>query len=148
MVHAAQRIVFDIRRDLLAHIQTLPLSWFDSRRSGDIMSFFTNDVDTVSEALNNSFANMVQALIQTVGTVALLLALNWRLTLITLGCDALIVLYVRFSGRRSKRYFSRQQESLGLLDGYIEEMTSGQKMILGGRRIYGVDGISVGYDIL
>ena len=129
MVHAAQRIVFDIRRDLLAHIQTLPLSWFDSRRSGDIMSFFTNDVDTVSEALNNSFANMVQALIQTVGTVALLLALNWRLTLITLGCDALIVLYVRFSGRRSKRYFSRQQESLGLLDGYIEEMTSGQKVI-------------------
>ena len=129
MVHAAQRIVFDIRRDLLAHIQTLPLSWFDSRRSGDIMSFFTNDVDTVSEALNNSFANMVQALIQTVGTVALLLALNWRLTLITLVCDALIVLYVRFSGRRSKRYFSRQQESLGLLDGYIEEMTSGQKVI-------------------
>ena len=129
MVHAAQRIVFDIRRDLLAHIQTLSLSWFDSRRSGDIMSFFTNDVDTVSEALNNSFANMVQALIQTVGTVALLLALNWRLTLITLGCDALIVLYVRFSGRRSKRYFSRQQESLGLLDGYIEEMTSGQKVI-------------------
>lgn len=129
MVRAAQRIVFDIRRDLLAHIQTLPLSWFDSRRSGDIMSFFTNDVDTVSEALNNSFANMVQALIQTVGTVALLLALNWRLTLITLGCDALIVLYVRFSGRRSKRYFSRQQESLGLLDGYIEEMTSGQKVI-------------------
>ena len=87
------------------------------------------DVDTVSEALNNSFANIVQALIQTVGTVALLLALNWRLTLITLGCDALIVLYVRFSGRRSKRYFSRQQESLGLLDGYIEEMTSGQKVI-------------------
>lgn len=129
MVRAAQRIVFDIRRDLLVHIQTLPLSWFDSRRSGDIMSFFTNDVDTVSEALNNSFANMVQALIQTVGTVALLLALNWRLTLITLGCDALIVLYVRFSGRRSKRYFSRQQESLGLLDGYIEEMTSGQKVI-------------------
>ena len=56
MVRAAQRVVSDIRRDLFAHIQTLPLSYFDSTRSGDIMSFFTNDVDTVSEALNNSFA--------------------------------------------------------------------------------------------
>lgn len=66
MVRAAQRVVSDIRRDLFAHIQMLPLSYFDSTRSGDIMSFFTNDVDTVSEALNNSFANVIQASIQMV----------------------------------------------------------------------------------
>ena len=64
MVRAAQRVVSDIRRDLFAHIQMLPLSYFDSTRSGDIMSFFTNDVDTVSEALNNSFANVIQAAIR------------------------------------------------------------------------------------
>lgn len=129
MVRAAQRVVSDIRRDLFAHIQTLPLSYFDSTRSGDIMSFFTNDVDTVSEALNNSFANVIQASIQMVGTTAMLLILNWQLTIITLVCDVAIVLYARYSGMRSKRFFAAQQASLGDLDGYVEEMVSGQKVI-------------------
>ncbi|MDY5271261.1 ABC transporter ATP-binding protein [Tractidigestivibacter sp.] len=129
MVRAAQRMVFDIRRDLFEHIETLPLSWFDRTRNGDVMSYFTNDVDTISETLNNGFANMVQAAIQTVGTIALLLVLDWRLTLITLACDAVIVLYVRFSGRRSKRLFSQQQRTLGALDGYVEEMIAGQKVV-------------------
>ena len=129
MVRAAQRVVSDIRRDLFAHIQTLPLSYFDSTRSGDIMSFFTNDVDTVSEALNNSFANVIQASIQVVGTTAMLIILNWQLTIITLVCDAAIVLYARYSGMRSKRFFAAQQASLGDLDGYVEEMVSGQKVI-------------------
>ena len=129
MVRAAQRVVSDIRRDLFAHIQTLPLSYFDSTRSGDIMSFFTNDVDTVSEALNNSFANVIQAAIQVVGTTAMLIILNWQLTIITLACDVAIVLYARYSGARSKRFFAAQQASLGDLDGYIEEMVSGQKVI-------------------
>ena len=129
MVRAAQRVVFDIRRDLLRHIETLPLSWFDRTRNGDVMSYFTNDVDTISEALNNGFANMVQAAIQTVGTIVLLVVLDWRLTLITLACDAIIVAYVRFSGRRSKRLFSQQQRTLGALDGYVEEMIAGQKVV-------------------
>ncbi len=129
MVRAAQRVVFDIRRDLLGHIETLPLSWFDRTRNGDVMSYFTNDVDTISEALNNGFANMVQAAIQTVGTIVLLVVLDWRLTLITLACDAIIVAYVRFSGRRSKRLFSQQQRTLGALDGYVEEMIVGQKVV-------------------
>lgn len=129
MVRAAQRVVFDIRRDLLGHIETLPLSWFDRTRNGDVMSYFTNDADTISEALNNGFANMVQAAIQTVGTIVLLVVLDWRLTLITLACDAIIVAYVRFSGRRSKRLFSQQQRTLGALDGYVEEMIAGQKVV-------------------
>ena len=76
MVHAAQKVVLDIRRDLFDHILGLPLSFFDSTRHGDVMSYFTNDVDTVSEALNNSFAGAVQALIQTVGTLVLLVVLD------------------------------------------------------------------------
>ena len=129
MVRAAQRVVSDIRRDLFAHIQTLPLSYFDGTRSGDIMSFFTNDVDTVSEALNNSFANVIQAAIQVVGTTAMLIILNWQLTIITLVCDVAIVMYVRYSGARSKKFFAAQQASLGDLDGYVEEMISGQKVV-------------------
>ena len=129
MVRAAQKVVFDIRRDLFEHILRLPLSFFDSTRHGDVMSYFTNDVDTVSEALNNSFAGAVQALIQTVGTFTLLVVLDWRLTLVTLVCDVVVVAYVRHASHRSRRYFKAQQETLGALDGYIEEMVAGQKVV-------------------
>ena len=129
MVRAAQRVVFDLRRDLFTHIQSLPLSFFDRTRSGDVMSYFTNDVDTISEALNNSFANVIQAAIQVVGTITLLIVLDWRLTLITLAFDALLVLYVRFSGKRSSRYYKAQQATLGVLDGYVQEMAAGQKVV-------------------
>ena len=63
MVKAAQQVLFDIRRDLFAHLQTLPLKFFDTNRHGDVMSYFTNDVDTISDALNNSFTMMIQSFI-------------------------------------------------------------------------------------
>ena len=129
MVRAAQRVVFAIRRDLFSKIVRLPLTFFDSQRHGDVMSYFTNDVDTVSEALNNSFANAVQALIQAVGTLTLLFVLDWRLTLITVGFDVVIALYVRFSGTRSHRHFAAQQQTLGAVNGYVEEMMAGQKVV-------------------
>lgn len=128
MVNMAQKVLFDIRRDLFAHIQTLPLRFFDTRRHGDVMSYFTNDVDTVSDALNNSFAMVIQSFIQIVGTLAMLFVLNWRLSLLVVGYAAMFW-YIRYSGARSKAYFTRQQASLGELDGYMEEMVSGQKVV-------------------
>lgn len=77
MVKAAQRVLFDIRRDLFSHLQTLPLRFFDTRRHGDVMSYFTNDVDTISDALNNSFAMVIQSFIQMAGTLLILFILNW-----------------------------------------------------------------------
>ena len=129
MVKMAQRSLFDIRRDLFAHLQTLPLSWFDSRSRGDVMSYFTNDVDTIADALNNSFAMVIQSFIQMSGTLALLFVLNWRLSLIVAVCYAAMFLYIRFSGKRSKMYYNRQQACLGDLDGYIEELVNGQKVV-------------------
>ena len=129
MVRAAQRVVYDLRHDLFDHIQTLPLSFFDRVRSGDVMSYFTNDVDTISEALNNSFANVIQAAIQVVGTTILLIMLDWRLTLITLACDLGLVLFTRLAGKRSSVYFKAQQQTLGVLDGYVQEMAAGQKVV-------------------
>ena len=129
MVKAAQKILYDIRRDLFAHLQTLPLRFFDTRRHGDIMSYFTNDVDTISDALNNSFAMVIQSFIQVVGTMVVLFILNWRLSLIVAVCYGLMFLYIRFSGRHSKAYYARQQASLGDLDGYIEEIMAGQKVV-------------------
>ena len=129
MVKAAQKVLFDIRRDLFAHLQKLPLRFFDARRHGDVMSYFTNDVDTISDALNNSFAMVIQSFIQVVGTLTMLFILNWRLTLVVTVCYAVMFLYIRFSGKRSKAYYRTQQGALGDLDGYIEEMVAGQKAV-------------------
>lgn len=129
MVKAAQKVLCDIRRDLFSHLQKLPLEFFDSRRHGDIMSYFTNDVDTISDALNNSFAMIIQSFIQMTGTLLVLFILSWRLSLVVAVCYVLMFLYIRFSGRRSKKYYTKQQECLGDLDGYVEEMVNGQKVV-------------------
>lgn len=129
MVRAAQKILYDIRRDLFAHMQKLPLRFFDTHRHGDVMSYYTNDVDTISDALNNSFAMVIQSFIQMVGTIVLLFVLNWQLSLIVLVCYIAMFLYIQYSGKRSKAYYSRQQAALGELDGYIEEMVNGQKVV-------------------
>lgn len=129
MVKAAQQVVFDIRRDLFEHVQTLPLQFFDSRRHGDIMSLFTNDIDTMADALNNSFAMVIQSFIQIVGTLTLLYILNWRFSLIVTVCYGIMFWYIKFSGKRSKGYYTKQQNSLGELNGYIEELITGQKVV-------------------
>ena len=129
MVKAAQKVLYDIRRDLFAHLQKLPLRFFDTRRHGDVMSYFTNDVDTISDALNNSFAMVIQSFIQVAGTLTMLFILNWRLTLVVAVCYVVMFLYIRFSGKRSKAYYNKQQRALGDLDGYIEEMVAGQKVV-------------------
>ena len=129
MVYAAQKVLYDIRRDLFAHIQTLPLKYFDTRNRGDIMSLFTNDVDTVAEAMNNSFAMVIQSFIQIVGTLVLIFVLNWQLSLLVVVGYAAMFAYIRYSTKRSRGYFQRQQRVLGELDGYIEEMVTGQKVV-------------------
>ena len=129
MVKAAQQVVFDIRRDLFAHMQTLPLRFFDQKRHGDIMSLFTNDIDTIADALNNSFAMAIQSFIQMIGTLVILYILNWKLSLIVTVCYGIMFWYMKFSGAKSKVFYAKQQQSLGGLDGYIEEMVSGQKVV-------------------
>ena len=129
MVRAAQKVLCDIRRDLYGHLQKLSLEYFDSQRKGDLMSLFTNDVDTISDALNNSFAVIIQSFVQIVGTLAILFFLNWRLSLLVILGYLAMFLYIRYSTKQSKKYYDRHQAYLGELDGYIEEMAAGQKVV-------------------
>ena len=129
MVYAAQKVLYDIRRDLFAHIQSLPLRFFDTQLHGDIMSYFTNDVDTVSDALNNSFAMTIQSFIQIVGTLTLLFILNWRLSLIVVVGYAAMFLYIRFSAGRSTSYYTTQQAALGTSTATLKRWSSGQKVV-------------------
>ena len=119
MVKAAQKIIYDIRRDLFHTMEKLPLGYFDSHP----------DVDTISDALNNSFAMIIQSFIQVVGTLTILFILNWQLSFLVVLGYASMFLYIRYSGKKSTYYFNHQQQYLGELNGYIEEMIRGQKVV-------------------
>ena len=128
MVHISQQVVSEIRSDLFVHTQRLPLTYFDAHTHGELMSRFTNDVDTISEALNSSFAMMIQSFITITGTLTMLLILSFKLSLIVMVFLALMILFIRFNGRRSKKYFVQQQKYLGSINGFVEEMVAGQKV--------------------
>ena len=129
MVHVAQRTVAAIRQDLFDHLQALPISYYDRHQSGDLMSRFTNDIDTVSEMLNSSFASIISNVLTFLGTVLMMIVLNPWLTLITFAFLGLMGLVVKTVGGRSRVNFQRQQKALGAMNGYIEEMIEGQKVI-------------------
>ena len=128
MVHTSQTVVKEIRADLFSHVQKLPLKYFDAHTHGELMSRFTNDVDTISEALNNSFAMLIQSFITVSGTIIMLLVLDARLSLIVFFFLFLMALYIRHNGKLSKKYFSEQQAHLGSINGFVEEMVAGQKV--------------------
>lgn len=129
MVVLAQKIVEEIRNDLFRKMQKLPLSYFDAQTHGELMSRFTNDIDTISDALNNSFAMVVQSFVVTVGTFVVLIVLNVWLSVIVLLTFFCMFLFLRYSGKRSKAYYDRQQKFLGSLDSFVEETVAGQKVV-------------------
>ena len=129
MVHVAQHTVAALRQDLFNRLQQLPVSYYDRHQSGDLMSRFTNDIDTVSEMLNSSFASIISNVLTFVGTVVMMIVLNPWLTLITFLFLGLMGVVVKTIGGRSRTNFQRQQAALGAMNGYIEEMIEGQKVI-------------------
>ncbi len=128
MVITCQKIVGRIRKDLFEHTQKLPLSYFDAHTHGELMSRFTNDVDTLTEALNNSFTLLVQSFIVVSGTIIMLVVLNVRLSLIVIAFLLLMFLFIQYNGKRSRKYFIEQQKYLGSINGFVEEMVAGAKV--------------------
>ena len=129
MVHVAQHTVAALRQDLFDRLQELSIRYYDQHQSGDLMSRFTNDIDTVSEMLNSSFASIISNVLTFVGTVVMMIVLNPWLTLITFLFLGLMAVVVKTVGGRSRTSFQRQQAALGAMNGYIEEMIEGQKVI-------------------
>lgn len=129
MIGVSQRALKTLRKDLFDHIQTLPVRYFDTNATGDIMSRFTNDVDVVGEMLNNTVIQLIQGFISIVGTVSIMLYMNVWLALLTI---LLVPLMLKAGGsiaKRSSRYYRQQQSALGKLNGYIEETVTGQKVV-------------------
>ena len=128
MIRSAQKVVKEIRADLFAHVQKLPLKYFDAHTHGELMSRFTNDVDTVQEAMNNSFAMIIQSFMMLFGTVVMMMVLSLQLSLIVVVFLLIMFVFIKFNGQRSKKYFQRQQAELGKINGFVEEMTAGLKV--------------------
>lgn len=129
MVKVAQKMIQEIRNDLFHKVQTLPLRFFDAKTHGELMSRFTNDIDTIAEALNNSFTVLIQSFIIIVGTFTMLIVLNFKLSMIVIASFVGMFLFIRYSGKKSHAYFSYQQKYMGSLNGFIEEMIAGQKVV-------------------
>ena len=128
MVHTSQKVVSEIRMDLFKHTQKLPLKYFDNNTHGEIMSHFTNDVDTVQEAMNNSFAMVIQSFLTLFGTITMMMVLSVRLTMIVVVFLILMFIFIKYNGKRSKKYYHRQQKELGNINGFVQEMMAGQKV--------------------
>ena len=129
MIGVSQRALKTLRKDLFDHIQTLPVRYFDTNATGDIMSRFTNDVDVVGEMLNNTVIQLIQGVISIVGTVSIMIYMNVWLALITILLVPLMIKAGGFIAKRSSKYYRQQQAALGKLNGYIEETVTGQKVV-------------------
>ncbi len=129
MIGVSQRALKTLRKDLFEHIQTLPVRYFDTNATGDIMSRFTNDVDAVGELLNNSVIQFISGAISIIGTVSVMFYMNVWLALLTIVMVPAMIKAGGFIAMRSSKYYRAQQSALGKLNGYIEETVTGQKVV-------------------
>ncbi len=129
MLTVAQNALVKIREDLFIKMQKLPVKFYDTNNNGDLMSRFTNDVDTIGQMLSSTLVQLFSGILSLVGTLALMLYTNVYLTVITLVMIPLMMKAGGFVAGRSQKYFSAQQAALGLVNGYIEETITGQKVV-------------------
>lgn len=129
MLTVSQRSLKRLRQELFDKLQTLPLSYFDEHTTGDVMSRFTNDIDTVGEMLNTTLIKIISGAITIVGTVFLMLYTNLVLGAITILMMPLLTYASKTIVKKSRGAYQEQQQSLGAINGYVQEMVTGQKVV-------------------
>ena len=129
MAVLGQGVLKKIRDELFNHMQTLPVAFFDTRTRGDIMSVYTNDVDTLREFISRSLPMVVQNIVTMIAVLVAMFIYNWFLALLVVGFSIVIVFITQLIARKAAKYFMRQQVALGETNGYIEEMIGGQRVI-------------------
>lgn len=133
MITVMQKLAWSMRMSISQKINKLPLKFFDKVTVGDVLSRITNDVDTISSALNSSITTLVQAVVQFVGVTIIMFATSGRLALTAIGSSILGFVLMFFIVSRSRKYFRQQQQNLGDMNGHVEEMYSGHNIV----RAYG-----------
>ena len=129
MAYVTQGALKNLRDELFAHMEKLPLRYFDSHAHGDIMSVYTNDIDTLRQMISQSLPQLLNSGITVISVLAAMLALSLPLTLVTLVMVCIMMLATKYLTTNSGRYFTAQQHDLGAVNGFIEEMMNGQKVI-------------------
>lgn len=129
MSTVAQRTSYQLRKDVDTKLARLPLKYYDSKTHGEILSRVTNDVDSISNTLQQSITQMITAMIQIVGYIVMMLVTSPMLTLIVMATLPLYVLTTAFAAKKSQKFFASQQKELGELSGHVEEMYAGHKVV-------------------
>lgn len=129
MVNVTQGTLRDLRIDLFKQMETLPIKYFDTHAHGDIMSIYTNDIDTLRQIINQSIPQLISSVITIVGVLGSMIVLNIPLTFLTLALVVVMLFSVKNVAAKSGKYFIKQQQNIGKVNGFIEEMMEGQKVI-------------------
>ena len=129
MINVGQGTLLRLRTDLFEHMEQLPIGYFDSHAHGDIMSVYTNDVDTLRQLIGQSIPSVFSSLITISITFVSMCVLSWPLTLLVVLMTSVMVFVTRVLGNRSARHFKARQQNLGAMNGYIEELLTGQKVV-------------------
>ncbi len=129
MVYVTQGTMRNLRNELFTHMESLPIKYFDTHAHGDIMSIYTNDVDTLRQMISQSIPQLINSSVTIVGVLASMLILNIPLTILTLVLVGLMLVVTKKATGMSGKYFVKQQKNLGEVNGFIEEMMGGQKVV-------------------
>lgn len=129
MTTISQKITFAFRRDISEKIARLPLSYFDKHENGDIVSRVTNDVETISQNLNQSMTQLITSIIMIIGILVMMLSISWQMTLIAILVLPVSMILISLIVKQSQRFYDRQQAALGEIDGHIDEMFSNHAIV-------------------
>lgn len=125
----SQDAAFSLRKDISEKMNRLPLSYFDKHTSGDILSRVTNDIDTIAQSLNQSLSTLISNVVTLVGIFIMMLTISWQMTLIAVVVLPVSMILMRLVMKHSQKYFTQQQNSLGDVNGHIEEMYGGHQVV-------------------
>lgn len=129
MVYVSSGMLLRMRIDMFSKIESLPLNFFDGRTHGEIMSYFSNDAQTMREMIGNSLPTLISSSITLIGIVVMMIVLSWQLFLLVIGYVVFILLVLSFFGGRSRKFYKAQQEDLAAVNGHAEEYIEGQKVV-------------------
>ncbi len=129
MINISQGVLYKIRKEMFEHMQTLPIKYFDSHPHGETMSTYTNDVDTLRQCISQSIPQVFSCVVTMISILIAMIVTNLSLTAVVLVMVLIMLAVVKFFASRSSKYFIDQQKNISIVDGYIEEMMAGQKVV-------------------
>lgn len=129
MTGVAQKITYQLRKDIAAKINRLPMNYFDKKTHGEVLSIITNDIDTVSQNLNQSITQIITSICTLIGILIMMFSISWQMTLVSLVILPLTIIVVSIVVKKSQKYFKSQQDYLGHVNGQVEEVYSGHNIV-------------------